>query len=198
MRTPCALTDIAVRFPQRTNQLVQVLGDRRAMSRFNGFGWRLTATALVALTGAVLLLPNTAGAAPETNSLSGNVSIGTAVGFNGTVISDSDGSHVRGAFKVNLADGGNITVDATCLQVGPALGGRAAGAGGVVKTSTDPSVPVGSGIVVQAFDSDGPARLADRLEVQGPISQVPGPRDCGASGSGASVTKGKLTIRIGV
>ena len=100
--------------------------------RFSKLGWRVTATAVTALM-AVAIVPASAGAAPRTDSLSGNVGKASGVGFNGTVTSDSDGSHVRGAFKVNLANGGNITVDATCLQTTLAFGGRAAGAGGVVK-----------------------------------------------------------------
>jgi hypothetical protein len=128
--------------------------------------------------------------------LSGDVSKVSGVGFNGTVISDSDGTSVRGAFKVNLANGGNITVDATCLQVAFALGGRAAGAGGVVKTSTDSSVPVGSGIIVRAFDSGDPAR-PDGLEIFAG-GQAPGPNQCETQlDPGAPVTKGKITIRQG-
>jgi hypothetical protein len=165
------------------------------MSRFSStFGKRLTAAALLAMTAAVVF-PATAGAAPKTNQLSGNVAKGSGVGFNGTVTSDSDGTAVRGAFKVNLSNGGNITVEATCLQVAFGLGGRAGSAGGVVKTSTDGSVEVGSGIIVRAFDSDNPAQ-PDGIDVfAGPTA--PGPNQCGTQLDPLSpVVKGKVTVKI--
>ena len=165
------------------------------MLRVTSLARRLGAIALVGVAGA-FAFPASASAAPRTDSLSGNVGKQSGTGFNGTVISDSDGSAVRGAFKVTLANGGNITVDATCLQTTFAFGGRAAGAGGVVKTSTDPSVPVGSGIIVRAFDSDDPAR-PDGLDIFAG-GEAPGPNQCESQlDPGAPVTKGKITIRVG-
>ena len=164
--------------------------------RFHTIGWRVTATVLTALVG-VALVPASAGAAPRNDQLSGNVGRASGLGFNGTVISDSDGSHVRGGFKVNLSNGGNVTVDATCLQATLAFCGRAAGAGGVVKTSTDPSVPVGAGIIVRAFDSDAPSAQPDSLDLfLG--DQAPGPNQCESQlDPGSPVTKGKITVKVG-
>jgi hypothetical protein len=155
----------------------------------------VTATVLTALVG-LALVPASAGAGPTNDQLSGNVGRASGRGFNGTVISDSDGSNVRGAFKVNLSNGGNVTVDATCLRTTLAFGGRAAGAAGVVKTSTDPAIPVGSGIVVRAFDSDDPAK-PDTLDLfAGP--RPPGPNQWeGPLHQGTPVTKGKITVKVG-
>jgi hypothetical protein len=163
--------------------------------RFSTFGWRATATVVTALVG-VAMVPLSASAAPKNDSLSGNVGRASGLGYNGTVISNSDGTAVRGAFKVNLSNGGNVTVDATCLQTTLAFGGRAAGAGGVVKTSTDPSVPVGSGIVVRAFDSDDPAR-PDTLDLFA-APKAPEPNQCDAQlDPGSPISKGKITIKVG-
>ena len=166
------------------------------MSRFNGFGWRLTATVLAALVGAVIF-PASVGAAPKTNSLSGQAVNGTgALSFNGAIHSDSDGSAVRGTFQVKTQLG-NVTVDATCLEVVAGIGGRIAGAAGAVKASTDPSLPVGAAVAVQAFDSDTSA-VPDGLTLF-LLGQVPGPNQCSPPSSPASpVSKGKLTIRQGV
>ena len=155
----------------------------------------MSVTALGALLGLALLAAPT-GAAPNNNSLSGNVGKQSGLGFNGTVISDGDGTNVRGAFKVNLSNGGNITVDATCLQTGFTLFGRAATAAGEVKTSTDPSVPRGAAIEVRALDSDDTTR-PDGLEiVLG--SEVPGPNQCGVQlDPPEAITKGKITVKIG-
>src|SRR5919106_1738552 len=113
------------------------------MSRFSRLGWRLMATVLAALVGAAVF-PAFVGAAPKTNSLSGQAQIGM-FRFNGTIVSDDDGSPVRGTFIVTTPDG-PVNVDANCLAVqGPVPGGRVAGASGVVHVSKDPSFPVGSG-----------------------------------------------------
>ena len=163
--------------------------------RARTIGVRATAAAVVALVG-VTIMPGSAGAASKNDSLSGNVGRASGLGFNGTVISDSDGTNVRGAFKVNLSNGGNVTVDATCLQTTLAFGGRAAGAAGRVKTSTDPTVPVGAGIAVRAFDSDDPA-VPDGLDLF-LSDQVPGPNQCGSSLDPLSrIAKGKITIKVG-
>ena len=164
------------------------------MSRFSRFSWRLTATVVAALAAAVVLSAPV-DAAPKTNSLSGNADSG-AVGFNGTIISDDNGSAVRGTFQVQT-QGGRVTVDATCLRVGAVVGGRLAGAAGTIKASTDPSLPVGSAIGVEAFDSDNPVPPDGLSLVAAP--QTPGPNQCNLPGSvTSSITKGKITIRQGV
>jgi hypothetical protein len=160
------------------------------MSRFSRSGWRLTATVLAALVGAAVFPPSV-GAAPKTNSLSGQAQTGT-FRFNGTIVSDDDGSPVRGTFILTTPLG-TVNVDANCLAVqGPVPGGRVAGASGVVHVSKDPSFPVGSGVGVQAFDSDNPA-VADGLS----FLAVPGaPGDCEVPADRpTSVTDGKITIR---
>lgn len=153
----------------------------------------LMATLLAGLVGA-FAFPASVDAAPKTNSLSGNAENST-FGFNGSIISNDDGSAVRGTFQVQ-SSGGNVTVDATCLRVGAVPGGRLASTAGIVKASSDPAVPVGSGIRVEAFDSDTPTP-PDGLSFVA-LPEPPGPGDCSVPSSVPSfITKGDLTIRVG-
>jgi hypothetical protein len=98
-----------------------------------------------------------------------------------------------------LADSsGHFTVQATCLEVSPGIGGRVAGAGGKIVASTEPGVPVGDGVLVGAFDT-ATSSVADEIAtlVHAP-GGVPAPNQCTPRfDTTVPVAKGNIIVRQG-
>jgi hypothetical protein len=152
------------------------------MSRFSRLGGRLTAAAVLASSlvlgtaGMTVALFPVSASASTPNLLGGGGKAGP-LSFSFGVTSDVNGLEVKGVFT--LADsGGHTTVQATCLEVSPGIGGRVAGTGGRVIASTDPVVPVGAGILVGALASTTRAAPDEIATLVHPPEGVPGPNQC--------------------
>jgi hypothetical protein len=173
------------------------------MSHLSRLGGRLAIAGLAASSlvlgtacATFALFPDAAGA--STPSFLGGGGKAGPLTFSFGVTSDVNGLDVRGAFT--LADSeGRFTVQATCLEVSPGTGGLVAGTGGEVIASTEPFAPVGTGILVGAFDTTSAAPDAI-AEISHTPEGVPGPNECSPSFVTAGVvpvTKGNIVIHQG-
>jgi hypothetical protein len=165
------------------------------MSRFRrfGFGGLLIATVLIPLVGTAVF-PGPVGASQPSRVHRLHVIADTPGGSHlaGLITSDAKGSDVDGHFALKTTKGELVSVEATCLEVSAIAGGKAAGVGGRVDASSDASLPVGTAILVQAFESHTSRRdTLDFFHLPG----VPGHNQCNPPRDpGTPIKSGKISI----
>jgi hypothetical protein len=178
------------------------------MSRFTGFGGRLTVPVVLAgslvlgTTGATLALLSGSASASTPNFIGGGgtASVPAAGSVNFETGITGSGLNVNGQFTEFEQGGARFTVRATCLVVNAQPGGTSAFVGGRITASTVPGL-VGSGFVISAGDNRI-SGLPDTLSVGLVEATVPSPTDCLSLSESVSlafgaVTHGNIVIRQG-